>query len=190
MTSSTVCTVAILSDTHGFLDPRIRERVSDCDYAVHAGDIGGADVLFALQPRRAVIAVRGNNDTAERWGGSESHLLGNLPLEATLDLPGGTLVVVHGDDGRSLPERHRALRERYADAHLVVYGHSHRLFMETQGRPWLVNPGAAGRVRTFGGPSWVLLRCDGERWALEALRLPAMKVPDRSSHRRRSRLTM
>jgi len=189
MMAPDACTVAILSDTHGFLDPRIAERVSECDYAVHAGDIGGADVLFALQPRLQVLAVRGNNDTAERWGDSESRLLDNLPHQASLELPGGRLVVVHGDDGRSLQDRHRHLRRCHGDARVVVYGHSHRLTMDTRVQPWLVNPGAAGRVRTHGGPSCVLLRCQGERWELEALQLPAMRVPDRS-HQRRGRLAM
>ncbi len=184
MDTHDVCTVAILSDTHGFLDPRIADRVSQCDFAVHAGDVGGADVLCALQPLRQVVAVRGNNDTADRWAGSEQRFLENLPSEAKLNLPGGTLVVVHGDDHRSLSERHRFLRRQHAAARLIVYGHSHRLFMDTAQEPWVVNPGAAGRVRTHGGPSCVLLRCDGERWSLEGLQLPAIRVQDRSARRR------
>ena len=38
-------TVAIISDTHAVLDPRIAEVISTADIAVHAGDIGGAGVL-------------------------------------------------------------------------------------------------------------------------------------------------
>ncbi len=176
--------VAILSDTHGFLDPRIAERVVECDYAVHAGDIGGADVLCALQPREQVVAVRGNNDTTSRWGESESRFLENLPEEARLDLPGGMLVVVHGNDSRSVAERHRYLRRGFPDARLVAYGHSHKLTMDTDDRPWVVNPGAAGRTRTHGGPSMILLHCTPERWELEAVQLPARKFPNRDNRRR------
>ena len=184
MSKDTTARVAILSDTHGFLDPRIGERVAECDYAVHAGDVGGADVLCALQPRQQVVAVRGNNDTSSRWGESESRFLENLPSEARLELPGGVMVVVHGDDHRSINDRHHHLRKTFPEARIVVYGHSHKLIMDTDNEPWIVNPGAAGRTRTHGGPSCVLLHCDGEHWELEALQLPARKFPNRDSQRR------
>jgi predicted phosphodiesterase len=57
--------VAISSDTHGRLDPRIAGVVASCDCAVHAGDIGAAVMLAALQPfMKTVVAVLGNNDVA------------------------------------------------------------------------------------------------------------------------------
>ncbi len=179
--------VAILADTHGFLDPRISERVSDCDYAIHAGDVGGADVLCALQPRIQVVAIRGNNDTAEKWADSESHFLENLPEHANVELPGGAVVVVHGDDHRSLNERHRHLRETYPDARAVIYGHSHKLVMDCDSQPWILNPGAAGRTRTQGGPSCLILDCHADKaWEIEAIQLPARKFPNRDSQRRRN----
>ncbi|QTR51043.1 metallophosphoesterase family protein [Candidatus Thiothrix anitrata] len=39
--------VAIISDTHGHLDPRIIEIIRECDYAIHAGDICGK--MFSRQ---------------------------------------------------------------------------------------------------------------------------------------------
>lgn len=184
MTQEHSTRVAIIADTHGFLDPRIAERVATCDYAVHAGDVGGADVLCALHPRIQVVAVRGNIDTPTRWAESEMNCLENLPQQAALDLPGGTLVVVHGDDNRSLSDRHRHLRRQYPDARAVVYGHSHRLAMDCEGLPWVLNPGAAGRTRTNGGPSCLLLHCCDKGWEIEALQLPARKYPNRDGQRR------
>ncbi|WP_163143782.1 metallophosphoesterase family protein, partial [Arhodomonas sp. KWT] len=105
--------VALLSDTHGFVDPRIAERVTECDIAVHAGDIGGADVLLSLQPREELVAIRGNNDTPERWSEGERHVLDTLPAETALDLPGGRLVVLHGDDSGTLAQRGRRYRRRF-----------------------------------------------------------------------------
>lgn len=161
--------VAVLADTHGFLDPRIADRVTECDVAVHAGDIGGADVLLSLQPRDEVVAIRGNNDTPERWAEGEQHLLETLPREARVALPGGDLILVHGDDGGSLAERHRRYRRRYPDARAVVYGHSHRQLLDQAAEPWLLNPGAAGRTRTHGGPSCLILDCAPEAWRVESL---------------------
>ena len=169
--------VAILADTHGFLDPRIRDCVSRCDVAIHAGDIGGADVLLAMQPREEVVAIRGNNDTPEKWPAAEHQMLATLPREATVELPGGLLVVVHGDDPETLRERHRRYRRRYAHARAVVYGHSHHLLTDFEEQPWILNPGAAGRTRTHGGPSCLFIECDSGAWRVETLRLEPRKYP-------------
>jgi len=188
MTLTQITRVAILADTHGFLDPRIAERVVACDYAVHAGDVGGAEVLCSLNPRISVIAIRGNNDTPAKWAASETHFLENLPAMAQLELPGGLLVVTHGDDARSLSERHRHLRKTYADARAVVYGHSHRLTMDCDSNPWVLNPGAAGRTRVQGGPSCLLLSCTEAAWSVESVQLPARRYPNRDGRRRRTQV--
>ena len=178
--------VAILADTHGFLDPRIRDLVSRCDVAVHAGDIGGADVLRAMQPREELVAIRGNNDTPEKWLAAEHQLLATLPREASVELPGGQLIVVHGDEPDSLSERHGRYRRRYAHARAVVYGHSHRLFTDLEERPWILNPGAAGRTRTHGGPSCLFIECEPHGWRIETLRLEPRKYPSIRAVPRRS----
>ncbi|MGH7774503.1 MAG: metallophosphoesterase family protein, partial [Candidatus Binatia bacterium] len=163
--------VAIVSDTHGFLDPRIAEIVALCDVAVHAGDIGGAGVLKGLLPqRRKVLAVRGNNDTVEKWPPGEGDLLHKLPFEATMDLPGGRLVVVHGDRAGTAQIRHDRLRRKYPSARAIVYGHSHRLICDKAKTPWVLNPGSAGRSRTFGGPSCLLLVASQKNWRVEKVR--------------------
>jgi len=169
MTRSAPLRVAVLADTHGFLDPRIADRVAECDIAVHAGDIGGADVLLSLQPQDEVVAIRGNNDTPDHWADGEQHLLETLPREARVTLPGGDLVLLHGDDGGSLAERHRRYRRRFPDARAVVYGHSHRQLVDQAADPWLLNPGAAGRTRTHGGPGCLILGCRPDGWTLERL---------------------
>lgn len=164
--------IAIVSDTHGYLDPRIAALISRCDYAVHAGDVGGIDVLLAMQPRYRVIAVRGNNDTLRHWSTADKDTLEKIGLENRLALPGGELWVVHGDRVSPVGRRHEKLRERYAHARVVVYGHSHRLTCDLQQVPWILNPGAAGRARTFGGPSCILLTICGEEWSVQPMRFP------------------
>lgn len=162
--------VAILADTHGFLDSRVAEQVSDCDIALHAGDVGGADILFAMHPREAVIAIRGNNDDAAHWPGTELDTLEKLPREASVDLPGGRIKLIHGDDGGSIEQRHRRYRRDYADYRAVVYGHSHQQLTDRSATPWMLNPGAAGRTRTYGGPGCLILTCGERDWDVEALR--------------------
>lgn len=167
-------TVALLADTHGYLDPRIAEAISPCRHVVHAGDIGNGGVLASLGNSR-LLAVRGNNDVAHKWPPHDLPQLTRLSEEAELRLPGGILAVVHGHRAGAVAERHNWLRRRYPDARLVVYGHSHRLVIDTTATPWVVNPGAAGRERTFGGPSCLLLHIDTHQWQLEELRFPPLR---------------
>ncbi|WP_414717181.1 metallophosphoesterase family protein [Tahibacter sp.] len=84
-------------------------------------------------------------------------------------MPGGRLVVVHGD--RWPPRgRHAALRRAFPAARAVVYGHSHRLAVDVDAEPWILNPGAAGRARTYGGPSCLLLQASTREWRVVAQR--------------------
>jgi hypothetical protein len=167
--------VAIVADTHGYLDPRIAALVHECDLAVHGGDIGNAGVLKALQPRSGrVHAVLGNNDVARKWPADEQALLANIPELTTIALPGGKLVVVHG---HRLPARtrHQRLRRQHPEARAIVYGHSHRLVADRDGNPWVLNPGAAGRARTYGGPSCIVLEASEQGWTLHIHRLAPVR---------------
>jgi len=166
--------VALVSDTHGVIDPRIADLVSGCDWAVHAGDVGAWDVIAAMRPcREPVIAVRGNNDTPAKWPAGDRERLAELPEQAELALPGGRLAIVHGHRHGAVRERHRRLREGFSGARAIVYGHSHRLVCDTEAEPWVLNPGAAGRSRTYGGPSCLILTVKGEQWSVESARFAA-----------------
>ncbi|MDX1593248.1 MAG: metallophosphoesterase family protein [Gammaproteobacteria bacterium] len=177
--------VALLSDTHGYLDPRIARLVEDCDIAVHGGDIGGFGVLRELQPRLGrVVVVRGNNDTPRDWAGKDTTGLADLPRLAELDLPGGRLVVIHGHRSGPLYERHERLRRRFHDARAIVVGHSHRQACDCEGEPWVLNPGAAGKYRTFGGPGCLVLTAARHDWLVERYRFDPLRR--RGGMRRRS----
>jgi putative phosphoesterase len=120
--------IGVISDTHGYLDPRITAAFGHVDAIVHAGDIGGASVLEALREIAPLHAVYGNND--EKLGG-----LG-LPLRADFDLAGVRFHLVH-----QLPHATPSPETR-----VVVFGHSHRTLSEDRSGVLYVNPGAAGRV--------------------------------------------
>ncbi len=167
--------VGIIADTHGFLDPRISDHIAECDVAVHAGDIGGADVLCSMQPREEVVAVRGNVDGPDTWPSHEVHMLENLPRSSILDLPGGQLAVVHGDGYEPVARRHQLLRAAFPQVRAIVFGHSHELVIDDDDKPWVLNPGAAGRVRVKEGPSMLLLECGESAWSVESVQLPPRK---------------
>ncbi|MCI0399834.1 MAG: metallophosphatase family protein [Gammaproteobacteria bacterium] len=170
-----VITVAFLSDTHGTLDARVAMEVAKCDYAIHAGDIGRNTVLNALHPRRGLIAVRGNNDTPDKWPPDDRRVLESIPWEASLEVPGGTIVVVHGHRAGPPKVRHQRLRAMYPSARAVVYGHSHHLLCDLERVPWVINPGAAGYLRTYGGPSCMILVVRQRTWRIEVKRFTAQQ---------------
>lgn len=162
--------VLILADTHGIIDSRIAVLAHNCDIAVHAGDVGNASVIDALRAGGArVIAVRGNNDVPSKWPRDDRRVLDALKDTAEIELPGGLLIATHGD--RYTPtKRHARLRAEFPGAHAVVYGHSHRLAIDDAISPWILNPGAAGRARTYGGPSCLMLEANERAWRVKAHR--------------------
>lgn len=165
---SDVVTVGILSDTHGYLDKRIADVIRECDYAIHAGDIMGAHILDLLQPRLSVIAVAGNNDYPAMWEKDQADTVSALPKTTSLELPGGSVNIEHGHRLGGFPE-HEQLRWDHAEARLVVYGHTHKRVIDQQAEPWIVNPGAAGRERTKGGPSCLILHASETEWTIETI---------------------
>jgi putative phosphoesterase len=155
--------VAIVSDTHAHLDERVSDIVKQCDYAIHAGDICGEEILAEMQPKTGtLLAVAGNNDPYCHQN--------PLPSVLSLDLPGGKLTVEHGHiHGMSQP-CHDSLRRAHADSRVIVYGHTHKQLIDKSQQPWVINPGAAGNTRTHGGPSCLVLEADEDKWDVLAYR--------------------
>lgn len=161
-------TVGILSDSHGYLDPRIADTVNQCDHIVHAGDIFNAHVLSQLKPKKELIAVAGNNDFSDFWKKEEAEVVNALPAMDKLELPGGLLVVEHGHRFGNHPG-HEQFRADHTDARIIVYGHTHHRIIDQDAEPWVVNPGASGKVRTHGGPSCLVLYASADEWKIDTV---------------------
>ena len=161
-------TVGILSDSHGFLDPRIAEVVNQCDYIVHAGDIFNAHVLEQLKPKKELVAVTGNNDYPAFWDAEEVDIVKALPDTANLELPGGIIFIEHGHRLGNHPD-HDKFRNDHAKAKLIVYGHTHHRIIDQEAEPWVVNPGASGKTRTHGGPSCLVLHASVDEWKIDTI---------------------
>ncbi len=57
--------IGLLSDTHGYLDPKIKLYFLEVDEIWHAGDIGSMEVLDELNAFKPTRAVWGNIDNHE-----------------------------------------------------------------------------------------------------------------------------
>ena len=84
--------VVLLSDTHGFVEPYIQKLARSADCVVHAGDIGGLEVIQSVVPDQGeLIVVRGNNDWPETWPDAAPAGFSKLAESAEVALPGGVL---------------------------------------------------------------------------------------------------
>jgi putative phosphoesterase len=169
--------VLIIADTHGFLDPRISELAEQCRWVVHAGDIGDKAIIDELVSKGPEVhMVRGNNDIPGKWAADQHDWLQQLPWTESVSLPGGNLIIEHGHRVNPAMQRHARLREKYPDAMAVVYGHSHRQVCDQDAVPWILNPGAAGRARTYGGgPACMLLHIGDRDWQIETQRFTPLR---------------
>ncbi|MGR8947395.1 MAG: metallophosphoesterase family protein [Gammaproteobacteria bacterium] len=156
--------IAIVADTHGPFHAQISAALQCFDCVVHAGDLGGWNTLGL--DTRVVYAVAGNNDTKDKWPLAEAATLATLPQVLALSLDGGELVVIHGHQFAASKTRHIKLRAAFPWAKAVVYGHSHRAVIDKSAKPWVLNPGASGRVRGYGGSGYLALSISSRGWTV------------------------
>ena len=143
--------LGVISDTHGLLRPEVFDAFAGVDHILHAGDVGGPDLLTELETLAPVTAVYGNTDG--------SALRSRLPRVATLELDGFDIVVTHGDQlGSPTPA---ALNATFPDAQIIVFGHTHRpLLTLVDVVVTVMNPGGAGARRYNLPPSVGILELE------------------------------
>lgn len=151
--------IGLIADTHGLVRPRVHDALAGVELILHAGDVGGDEVLDELSHIAPVLAVRGNTDPPGTPRLAEA-------VERTIG--GVSIHVSHGHEvGSPTPAR---LLERYP-AQVIVYGHTHRQHVAmVQGR-LVVNPGAAGARRFNLEPSVARLTIEAGTAGVELVAL-------------------
>jgi putative phosphoesterase len=124
--------VGLISDTHGLLRADATEFLRGCDHILHAGDIGGPEILEQLAALAPLAAVRGNNDT-QSWAAS-------LPETQLLELAGAKLFMIHNLEKLELDACASGVQ-------VIVSGHSHRPCVYERHGVVYLNPGSAGPRR-------------------------------------------
>ena len=151
--------IGLISDTHGLLRPDVHDALAGVELILHAGDVGGDDILLELETIAPVLAVYGNTDPRGKPG---------LPAEQVRAVDGLTIHVSHGHElGSPTPER--LLRAYPHD--VLVYGHTHRQLVTRADGRLVVNPGAAGPRRFDLVPSVARLTVEGGQAEVEILPL-------------------
>ncbi len=130
--------IGLISDTHGWIHPRLFDLFAEVDEIWHAGDIGDietADSLAAFKPLRAVY---GNIDGPDVRQVYKEHLIFKAE---------GTRVWITHIGGSPGHYNHRVKPGIYHDPPgLFICGHSHiaKVMFDRKGGFLFMNPGAAG----------------------------------------------
>lgn len=130
--------IGLLSDTHGYLDPKIFHYFENVDEIWHAGDVGNIEVLDELKKFKPLRAIYGNiDDQIVRREYKETLRFWCEEVEVVLTHIGGK-------PGKySIP----AMKElQKGSPQLFICGHSHILLvkMDLQKNMLWMNPGACG----------------------------------------------
>jgi putative phosphoesterase len=124
--------IGIISDTHGLLRPEALAALAGVDAILHAGDVGGVEILERLRQIAPVTAIRGNVDG---FGPCSQ-----LPETEVVEFAGSSMYMLH--DVQALD-----LDPAAASFAAVISGHSHQPKILTHKGVLYFNPGSAGPRR-------------------------------------------
>jgi putative phosphoesterase len=119
----------VIADTHGLLRPEALAALQGSQHIIHAGDVGGDEILKNLATIAPVTAIRGNVDK-DAWAS-------RLPETEVVEVGGISIYVLH--DLAKLD-----LKPEASGFKVVISGHSHTPKQETRNGVLYFNPGSAG----------------------------------------------
>ncbi len=146
--------VGVVSDTHGYVHPKLFEVFEGVERILHAGDITTVDVIDDLSAIAPVIAVHGNMDYPE--------VVIRNPEDRLIQLAGKDIFMTH--NGGMLLRNPLSFRTRVGGKRpdVFVWGHTHRPENKIVDNMLSLNPGVAGRLRTDHPSSAAILTLEPE----------------------------
>jgi uncharacterized protein len=131
--------IGLISDTHGWIHPGMRDFFSSVDEIWHCGDIGSTEVAEELEAFRPLQAVYGNIDGWDirtQYPRYRSFICEDIKV---------LLTHIGGYPGRYEPDALLHIRAEKPD--IFACGHSHilKVMNDKQNGLLHINPGAAGK---------------------------------------------
>lgn len=149
--------ILIVSDTHGRhsnLD-EVLEREGAIDMLLHLGDIEGEECYIEEIAQWPYHMIAGNNDIFSHLSKDKEVKIGKYKIWMT--------------HGHNYMVNMNTERLRWAatarDVDIVLFGHTHRPYLDVDGKPMVVNPGSISYPRQEGRkPSYMVLNigADGQ----------------------------
>ena len=124
--------LGLISDTHSLVRPEALAALEGAELLLHAGDIGSPLVLSQLATIAPIECIRGNVDM-DSWAS-------DLPDRKHVKWRGLNFLIVHNRDELSFTPPDPGID-------VVIFGHSHRPSVDSDGQRLYVNPGSAGPRR-------------------------------------------
>lgn len=130
--------IGLLSDTHGFIEPKLFEFFADCDEIWHAGDFGNMETLDRLSAFKPLRGVYGNIDDHQIRTVFKKH------LKFTIEGVKVWMTHIGGYPGHYDKSVKPGIYNNPPT--LFISGHSHilRVIFDKKNGALHMNPGAAG----------------------------------------------
>ena len=149
--------IGIISDTHGFIDDKLKDFFKEVDTIFHAGDIGDTNIISELREITKLVAVYGNIDnTMIRQITSEfkSYTIEEVKIIMTH---------IGGYPGRYQSSLYNMILKEKPN--LVITGHSHilKVLYDKKLTHLHINPGAYGRSGFHKVRTAIRLTIDGNK---------------------------
>ena len=141
--------IAIISDTHSLLRPEVENKIRDCDYILHGGDIASKDTFERIKEIAPAYFVRGNAD--KDWAK-------DIPVEQEIELERYRFYMVHNI---------KHIREDLSGIDFVVYGHSHKYENRQKDGITYLNPGSCGPKRFTQPVTFMIMTIDDGLYSIE-----------------------
>jgi len=131
--------IGIISDTHGYIDEKLKDFFKNTDVILHAGDIGNTEIIKELRAISNLVAVYGNIDnTMIRQITSEYEIIKIENVKMIMTHIGG------------YPGRYQSILYKKIineKPNLVITGHSHilKIIHDKKLNHLHINPGAYGK---------------------------------------------
>jgi uncharacterized protein len=130
--------IALVSDTHGYLDPKLFKYFDTCDEIWHAGDIGDIKVADTLAQTKTLRAVYGNIDGNE--------IRSAYPKVQFFKCEDVFVLITHigGYPGKYANDVRTLISEKKPN--IFICGHSHilKVMFDKKHNLLHMNPGACG----------------------------------------------
>lgn len=148
--------IGLLSDTHGWIHPKLFEYFSLVDEIWHAGDIGNIETADSLATFKHLRAVYGNIDDSIVRRSFNSSLRFRVEERDVL------LTHIGGHPGHYSPEVKNEIFKNPPD--IFICGHSHiaRVMFDKSAGLLYINPGAAGYTGFHSVMTAIRFQIDGK----------------------------
>jgi hypothetical protein len=140
--------IGVISDTHGFLDPRVEIIFTGVEHILHAGDIGDAMIGLELKAIAPTTIVLGNTD------------LGLTYRLTEIFAPAGNKFLVQHIVNPVAPDDKLQARLKLDKPDAVIFGHTHKKYAEKIGDIFYFNPGYAGKPKPGAERSVAILHLE------------------------------